>query len=142
MGATPLQATSRLIYAEGVLVPKFGSQEELESPSKMRNPVTLSTFIDISTSSHHHAEMRTTLNIEEDALAYAKQRAQASGQSLGAVISEILREAARPHSGGIALSEDGMPYIPAKAGAKRISSRHVGDALDHEEIEKHAFTRR
>ncbi|MGC9451338.1 MAG: antitoxin [Oceanipulchritudo sp.] len=86
--------------------------------------------------------MRTTLNIKEDALAYAKERARASGQSLGEVVSEVLREAARPRAGGIELSEDGMPYIPAKAGSKQVSSERVRDALDREEIEKHAFTRR
>ena len=86
--------------------------------------------------------MRTTLNIEEDALAYAEERSKATGQSLGAVVSEVLREAARPRARGIELSEDGMPHIRARAGKKAVTSAKVQEALEQEDLEKHAATRR
>ena len=86
--------------------------------------------------------MRTTLNIEEDALAYAKERARVSGRPLGAVVSEILREAARPKASGIELSDNGMPYIAARPGSKPVTAKQVSEALEQEELEKHAATRR
>lgn len=86
--------------------------------------------------------MRTTINLEEDAWAYARERAMASGKSLGAVISEALREAARPRAGGIRLSDDGMPYIPAAVGGRLVTGEAVSRALDEEELKQHAFTRR
>jgi len=86
--------------------------------------------------------MRTTLNIEEDALAYAKERSRVTGRSLGAVVSEVLREAARPRTGTIELPEDGMPYIRARTGKKAVTSAIVQEALEQEELEKHAVTRR
>jgi hypothetical protein len=86
--------------------------------------------------------MRTTLNIEEDALAYAKERARVSGKPLGAVVSEVLREAARPRSGGIEITEAGMPYLRSRGGAKPVTPDQVRQALEQEDFEKHAVTRR
>lgn len=86
--------------------------------------------------------MRTTLNIEEDALAYAKQRARISRKPLGAVVSEVLREAAQPRSGGIGITEAGMPYLRSRPGAQPVTPDKVRQALEQEDLENHAVTRR
>jgi hypothetical protein len=86
--------------------------------------------------------MRTTLNIEEDALLYAKERARVTGKSLGEVVSEALRETAQPRKAGIELSESGLPYIAGRAGRKAVTGAQVAEALDREEMQKHAVTRR
>lgn len=86
--------------------------------------------------------MRTTLNIEEDALMYAKERAQLTGKSLGAVVSEALRAVSQPRSSGIALTESGLPYIASRPGAGKVTSDQVRAAIEQEEMEKHAPARR
>lgn len=86
--------------------------------------------------------MRTTLNIEEEALAYAKERARATGKPLGAIVSEALKEAAKPRSTAIKTSPAGHPYIAAAPGGNKVTSRQIEEALDEEDNDRHAFTRR
>ena len=86
--------------------------------------------------------MRTTINIEEDALAYAKERARVTGKSLGEVVSEALRQSSQPRATGIALTDSGMPYLPARTGHRIVTKDQVDKALDQEEVEKHAAARR
>jgi len=82
--------------------------------------------------------MRTTLNIEEDALSYAKERARLTGKTLGEVISEALRETARPRTVSLAVSENGLPYIPARPGSRKVTRQQVSEALEQEEMDKYA----
>jgi hypothetical protein len=63
--------------------------------------------------------MRTTVDIDDDVLAVAKDLAKAEGRSMGAVISDLVRQALTqprfPIAGGLALSpgmeETQMAYI-------------------------------
>lgn len=81
--------------------------------------------------------MRTTLNIEDEALDYAKERARASGKSLGAVVTEALLEVAQPKEPRILTSKAGLPYIAGSGNGHKITSEMVADALAEEDIEKY-----
>jgi len=72
--------------------------------------------------------MRTTLNIDDEALSFAKDRARVTGKSLGAVVSEALREAAKPREVEIKTSRSGFPYIAAKPGSRKVTSNQVAAA--------------
>jgi hypothetical protein len=79
--------------------------------------------------------MRTTLNIEDEALAFAKERARASGKSLGAVVTEALLESHQPKERRILKSKAGLPYIPESGDGHKITSEMVADALAEEDID-------
>ncbi len=75
--------------------------------------------------------MRTTLTIDDDILAAAKELAEQQGSSLGEVISglsrrglEVERVASR-HAGRV-------PTFPARPGAKPITMARVQQALNDE----------
>lgn len=71
--------------------------------------------------------MRTTLNIDEEALEYAKERARLTGSSLGAIVSGALIESAKPRETTPALR---LSLHPAKrqrkAGHKRNNPEEHG----------------
>jgi hypothetical protein len=68
--------------------------------------------------------MRTTLAIDDDILAAAKEMASSEGKSVGEVISELARNALRP---AIARrkSRNGVPLLPVRASAPRVTSELV-----------------
>ncbi len=78
--------------------------------------------------------MRTTVSISDELLAVAKRRAQASGQTLGAVLDAALRrELAAPVSAGV------RPSVPIfrggtgpRAGIDLTSNAAMQEALDAE----------
>ena len=84
--------------------------------------------------------MRTTLNIDNEALSYAKQRANATGRSLGAVVSEALLEVGRPKTAEISHSASGFPIIRSTNEGEAITSEQVQAALDEEDTEKYRGT--
>lgn len=72
--------------------------------------------------------MRTTLNIDDDALAVARALAERNGCSLGSAISELAR---RGFKGMGTVEEDrGFPAFNVVAGATSITSEDVYGALD------------
>jgi hypothetical protein len=68
--------------------------------------------------------MRTTLSIDEDVLAAAKEIAAAERKTLGAVISALAREALQakrsPHR-----SRKGIPILAVRPGTPIVSSELV-----------------
>jgi predicted transcriptional regulator len=58
--------------------------------------------------------MRTTLTLDDDVLARARQLADATGESLGAVISGLARESLTRRTAGE--SRNGILLVPARAG--------------------------
>lgn len=68
--------------------------------------------------------MRTTLAIDDDILAAAKEIAATEGKSVGEVISELARNALRPTTVGLK-SRNGLPLLPVRAGAPRVTSELV-----------------
>ncbi len=68
--------------------------------------------------------MRTTLAIDDDILAAAKEMASSEGKSVGEVISELARNALRP-AATKRKSRNGVPLLPVRAGAPRVTSELV-----------------
>lgn len=71
--------------------------------------------------------MRTTLNIDDDVAAAARELASGQGRSLGSVISELARRGLTPAR----VEVDGeVPVIRVPAGTPPITAEMVGRALD------------
>ena len=68
--------------------------------------------------------MRTTLAIDDDVLAAAKELAATERKSVGEVISALARRAMRPEEGG-RKTRNGVPLLPVKRDAKRVTSELV-----------------
>lgn len=71
--------------------------------------------------------MRTTLDLDEDVVAAAKELASGERRSLGSVISELARRGLTPAQVG---SEDGLPVIRVPSGTSPITPAMVRRALD------------
>ena len=74
--------------------------------------------------------MRTTLDIDDDVLAIAKQRAKAERKSAGQVISELARQALAAPRERLDFSKveivDGIPVLPSRGG---IVTKELVDKL-------------
>lgn len=68
--------------------------------------------------------MRTTLAIDDDVLAAAREMASTERKSVGEVISKLARSALRPVAYGRA-TRNGMPLLPVRPGAPRVTSELV-----------------
>lgn len=71
--------------------------------------------------------MRTTLNIDDDIVAAARELAAGEHRSLGSVISELARRGLTPAS---IASDDGLPVIRVPAGTAAITPNMIRRALD------------
>jgi hypothetical protein len=70
--------------------------------------------------------MRTTLNLDEDVVAAARELAAAEGRSLGWVVSELARRGLTPARVEVV---DGLPVIHVPAGMPPITPEMVRRAL-------------
>ncbi len=85
--------------------------------------------------------MRTTLDIDDDVLAAAKDLARAEGRTMGAVISDLARRAlTQPTFGGLAeaparFDGGGFPMLPHRDGPPVTSElvRRLQDEIDLED---------
>jgi hypothetical protein len=68
--------------------------------------------------------MRTTLAIDDDVLAAAKEMAATERKSVGEVISSLARAAMRPAHSSRA-TRNGVPLLPVRQGASRVTSELV-----------------
>jgi len=76
--------------------------------------------------------MRTTLAIDDDVLAAAKEMAATESKSVGEVISSLARAALRPAPRRGA-TRNGVPLLPVRPGAPRVTSelvRQLQEELD------------
>jgi hypothetical protein len=73
--------------------------------------------------------MRTTLSIEDDVLAAAKELAALQGKSVGEVISTLARKALRPKRAAKG-SRNGVPLLPVRPGSKRVTPELVNRLRD------------
>ncbi len=73
--------------------------------------------------------MRTTLEIDDDIVAAAKELATAERRSLGAVISELARRGLTPAR---IEADDGLPVIRVPTGTPAITAEMVRRALDED----------
>jgi len=65
--------------------------------------------------------MRTTLAIDDDVLAAAKELATTERKSVGEVISALARRALRPANTG-RKSRNGVPLLPLNPNSPRVTS--------------------
>jgi hypothetical protein len=65
--------------------------------------------------------MRTTLAIDDDVLAAAREMAATEGKSLGEVISILSRRALRPVPTG-STTRNGVPLLPVHSNSQRVTS--------------------
>jgi hypothetical protein len=68
--------------------------------------------------------MRTTLAIDDDVLAAAKELASMEQKSVGEVISALARRALRPEEPG-RKKRNGVPLLPVNPKAPRVTSELV-----------------
>ena len=68
--------------------------------------------------------MRTTLAIDDDVLAAAKEMAATERKSVGEVISTLARQAMRPTPSSRA-TRNGVPMLQVRPGAARVTSELV-----------------
>jgi hypothetical protein len=68
--------------------------------------------------------MRTTLAIDDDVLAAAREMASSNRKSVGEVISALARQAMRPHAPARA-TRNGVPLLTVRPGAARVTSELV-----------------
>ncbi|MGB9408457.1 MAG: hypothetical protein WCA89_13035 [Terracidiphilus sp.] len=68
--------------------------------------------------------MRTTLAIDDDVLAAAKEMAAIERKSVGDVISALARTAMRPAPSRLC-KRNGVPLLPLRPGAPRVTSELV-----------------
>ena len=73
--------------------------------------------------------MRTTLEIDDDVLMAAKELAAHRRSTAGKVLSELARQALHPGDLGPAV-KNGVPLLPARPGARPVSSEDVERLLD------------
>lgn len=88
----------------------------------------------ILTSPHqmvHHESMRTTVDIEDALLTVAKHLAQERQQSLGRVISELVRRGLQP-SAQSPVSAGAIPVLARKPGARPVTAQAVSELLEAE----------
>jgi hypothetical protein len=68
--------------------------------------------------------MRTTLAIDDDVLAAAREMASTERKSVGEVISALARQAMRPNPSSRA-TRNGVPLLAVRPGAPRVTSELV-----------------
>lgn len=68
--------------------------------------------------------MRTTLAIDDDVLAAAKELATMERKPVGEVISSLARLALRPVPSRLS-TRNGVPLLPVRPGAARVTSELV-----------------
>lgn len=73
--------------------------------------------------------MRTTLAIDDDVLAAAKDLAALQRKSVGEIISALARRALQPPSSPRE-SRNGVPLLPRKSGSAPVSSELVRQLLE------------
>jgi hypothetical protein len=71
--------------------------------------------------------MRTTLDIDDDVMAAARELAQHEGRTIGAIVSDLARRGLTPAR---VEREHGRPVIRSPAGAPPITPEMVRRALD------------
>lgn len=91
----------------------------------------MSLHLDITASLRYAGDVRTTVDLDEDLLRVAKALAQEREQSLGHVLSDLVRRGLQPTGKGNA-RHGVIPILPRKAGAGPVTSQAVKELLEAE----------
>jgi hypothetical protein len=73
--------------------------------------------------------MRTTLTIDDDVLAFAKEMAATEHKSVGAVISALARQSMGRRPSHFT-TRNGVPLLSVRRGAPRVTSELVRQLLE------------
>jgi len=73
--------------------------------------------------------MRTTLTIDDDVLAAAKEMAATERKSVGEVISALARTAMQPAASKRTM-RNGVPLLPVRANSPRVTSELVRQLME------------
>jgi hypothetical protein len=73
--------------------------------------------------------MRTTLSIEDDVLAAARELAEVQRKTVGEVISELARKGLRPKKTS-RRTRNGIPLLPRRPGSKPVTLEMVNRLRD------------
>jgi hypothetical protein len=76
--------------------------------------------------------MRTTVDLDEDILRVAKDLARENEQSLGRVLSDLVRRGLKPPVRRFKM-RNGVPLLMPKPGAPPITSELVKELLERDE---------
>jgi hypothetical protein len=74
--------------------------------------------------------MRTTVNLDEDVLAAAKQLARKRASTLGRTLSDIARRGLQPQPAGEV--RNGVHLLPVRPGSKKVTMELVNQLRDDE----------
>ena len=74
--------------------------------------------------------MRTTVNLDDDVLAAAKQLARERASTLGRTLSDIARRGLQP--GPAPQYRNGVPLLATRPGTKRVTLELVNQLRDDE----------
>ncbi len=75
--------------------------------------------------------MRTTVDLDQDLLNLAKHLAQEREQSLGRVLSDLVRRGLQP-AGNFRTRPGAIPTLRPKSGARPVTAQSVKDLLENE----------
>ncbi len=75
--------------------------------------------------------MRTTVDLDEDILRLLKHLAQDRRQSLGRVVSDVVRQSLST-PGKVVTKHGKIPVLPRKPGAQPVTAQAVKDLLELE----------
>jgi len=75
--------------------------------------------------------MRTTVDLDEDVLRVAKHLAQEREQSLGRVLSDLVRSGLQP-KGKVSVRRGAIPILSRKPGAQPVTTQAVKELLERD----------
>lgn len=87
------------------------------------------THLDITASLWYPPDMRTTVDLDEEVLRVAKDLAQEREETLGRVLSDLVRRGLQPMS-RVSERRGAIPTLSRKPGAKPVTAQAVKDLLE------------
>lgn len=75
--------------------------------------------------------VRTTVDLDEDVLMVAKHLAQEREESLGRVLSDLVRRGLQP-TGKVSARRGAIPVLPRKSGARPVTTAMVKELLEND----------
>lgn len=74
--------------------------------------------------------VRTTFDIDDDVLQAARELASVQGHTIGQVLSALARKGLEADAGKAGRSRNGVPLLPRRPGAPRLTMKRVNELRD------------